>query len=91
MTTLFREPYELKTALDSNPPDVLGLSNYSWNHELALHFANYAKAKYPKVLTLMGGPNFPLTVSEQESYMRTMPTIDIAVRGPTYEGESTRI
>jgi hypothetical protein len=84
---IFREPEDLKEALDHDSPDVLALSSYSWNHNLALHFADYAKARHPQVLTLMGGPNFPLTVAEQESFLRGMSQIDIAVRGPTYEGE----
>jgi len=65
----------------------LVLSSYSWNHHLARSFARYAKAKKSQTLTLMGGPNFPLTSEEQESWLRTMPEIDIAVRGPTYESE----
>ena len=85
--TIIREPQDLKRILDSEPPDVLGLSSYSWNHELAYHFAEYAKGRKPDILTLMGGPNFPLTVEEQESYMRTLPAVDVGVRGPTYEGE----
>lgn len=84
---IFREPEDLKAALDDDTPDVLALSSYSWNHNLALHFADYAKARHPKLLTLMGGPNFPLTAGEQESFLRGMSQIDIAVRGPTYEGE----
>lgn len=85
--TIFREPEELKAAIDAGAPDILGVSTYSWNHRLALAFARYARAKNPAVLTLMGGPNFPLTSGEQESWMRTMPEIDVHVRGPTYEGE----
>ena len=84
---IIREPQDLKTVLDQGEVDVLGVSSYAWNHELACHFARYAKAKNSNTITLMGGPNFPLTVEEQESYMRTLPEIDIAVRGPTYEGE----
>lgn len=84
---IFREPQDLKLALDSDPPDILGLSSYAWNHKLSLHFANYAKSKKRSTLTLMGGPNFPLTPEEQESFLRDIPQIDIAVRGPTYEGE----
>src|SRR5262245_6396056 len=57
--TLFREPQDLKAALDRESPDVLGLSSYSWNHYLALSFARYCKARSPKTLVLMGGPNFP--------------------------------
>jgi radical SAM superfamily enzyme YgiQ (UPF0313 family) len=85
--SIVREPQDLKVILDAGVPDVLGLSSYSWNHELSYHFAEYAKARRPDALTLMGGPNFPLTVEEQESYMRTLPAIDVGVRGPTYEGE----
>ena len=84
---LFREPQELRAALDAQAPDVVGFSSYSWNHYLSLAFARYAKAKHPGVLTIMGGPNFPLTHAEQESWMRTMPEINAHVRGPTYEGE----
>lgn len=85
--TLFREPQELKAALDEAPPDALGLSSYAWNHELSLSFARYAKARSARTLTLMGGPNFPLTSEEQERFLREMPEIDIAVRGATYESE----
>ena len=85
--SIFREPQDLKAALDRARPDVVGFSSYSWNHNLALSFARYTKRKYPDAVTLMGGPNFPLTAPEQESFLRGMPEIDVAVRGPTYEGE----
>ena len=84
---IFREPLDLKAALDSEPPDVLGFSGYSWNHNLSCHFAEYAKGLRGDTVTLMGGPNFPLTAAEQEAFLRSMPMIDFAVRGPTYEGE----
>ena len=85
--TIFRDPMELKTAIDGAAPDVIGFSSYSWNHRLAEEFARYVKAKNPGVLTMMGGPNFPLTDAEQDDWIRTMPQIDAHVRGPTYEGE----
>ena len=84
---IFKEPQDLKAALDRQLPDVMGFSSYSWNHHLSLAFADYTKAKGPQVLTLMGGPNFPLTEEEQDSWIRTMPQIDMHVRGPTYESE----
>ena len=84
---LFREPEELKVALDDAPPDVLGLSSFAWNHNLATHFARYAKRRQASTITLMGGPHYPLTRPEMESWLRGMPEVDIAVRGPTYEGE----
>ncbi|TMV07035.1 radical SAM protein [Ruegeria sediminis] len=84
---IFRDPQELRAAIEKAAPDVIGFSSYSWNHHLALSFADFAKSINPNVLTLMGGPNFPLTEEEQESWIRTMPQIDMHVRGPTYEGE----
>lgn len=84
---LFREPQDLKAALDEQAPDLLGLSSYSWNHTLSTSLARYAKARHPRTVTMMGGPNYPLTAVEQESHLRGMPEIDIALRGPTYEGE----
>jgi radical SAM superfamily enzyme YgiQ (UPF0313 family) len=84
---IFRDPDDLKKALDGRLPDILGLSSYAWNHNLSRWFASYVKAKAPRVLTVLGGPNFPLTREEQESFLRTLPEIDVASRGPTYEGE----
>jgi radical SAM superfamily enzyme YgiQ (UPF0313 family) len=84
---IFREPDQFKAAIDAGVPDVVGFSSYAWNHNLAVHFADYVKAKSPGTLTLMGGPNFPLTTGEQESWIRSIPEIDLHVRGPTYEGE----
>ncbi|NNF92787.1 MAG: radical SAM protein [Boseongicola sp.] len=85
--SIYRDPAELKAVLDHEMPDVIGFSSYSWNHHLALAFAGYVKDRKPDALTMMGGPNFPLTVEEQDDWVRTMPQIDMHVRGPTYEGE----
>ena len=84
---LFREPQDLKVALDERAPDVLGLSNYAWNEELALHFARYAKARDPRTLTAMGGPNYPLVDEVRAAFLRTLDAVDVYTHGPTYEGE----
>jgi radical SAM superfamily enzyme YgiQ (UPF0313 family) len=84
---LFREPQDLRAALDAEPPDVLGLSNYAWNEELAHHFAGYARGGHPGILTVMGGPNYPLVPEVQEAFLRGLPDVDVYVSGPTYEGE----
>lgn len=84
---LFREPEKLKEAIDKQIPDVLGLSNYAWNEELAYHFAGYLKKRSPSSLITMGGPNYPLTKDVQESFLRGLPNIDCYINGPTYEGE----
>ena len=84
---IFREPEDLQAALNDRVPDMLGLSNYAWNHELSLCFARYAKKLAPGTLTLMGGPNFPLDPNSQEAFLRSRPEIDVVVAGRTYEGE----
>ena len=84
---IFREPQDLKAAIDSAPPDVLGLSNYAWNEELSHHFATYLKQRHPETLVCMGGPNYPLTEDIQESFLRSLTHVDVYVDGPTYEGE----
>lgn len=84
---IFREPQDLKAALDEQPPDLMGFSSYAWNERLSYHFAEYAKARSPQTLTVFGGPNWPLTEPVQEEFLRSQPAIDSYVDGPTYEGE----
>jgi radical SAM superfamily enzyme YgiQ (UPF0313 family) len=84
---IFREPQDLKKALDEEAPDILGLSNYAWNEELAYHFAGYAKKRTPAMLVAMGGPNYPLVDTVRERFLRGLPNVDVYVDGPTYEGE----
>jgi radical SAM superfamily enzyme YgiQ (UPF0313 family) len=84
---IFREPQDLKRALDDRSPSVLGLSNYAWNEELSNHFAGYAKRRDPRTLVAMGGPNYPLVDEVRSQFLRTLPNVDVYVDGPTYEGE----
>jgi hypothetical protein len=44
-TKLFKLPKDLDKALSARIPDVLCLSNYSWNFRLAYKFAQLAKEK----------------------------------------------
>ena len=85
--SIYRDPQDLKAAIDKTSPDVLGLSNYAWNEELSSHFAEYLKRKRPESLVCMGGPNYPLTEDIQELFLRSLPSVDVYANGPTYEGE----
>ena len=86
--SIFREPQDLKRALDAGTPDVLGLSNYAWNEELSNHFAQYAKARSRSTLVAMGGPNYPLVDNVRAEFLRGLPAVDVYIDGPTYEGET---
>ena len=46
--SLFKYPNTVIDAIKKNPPDVLGLSNYSWNSLLSERIANIAKLMNPK-------------------------------------------
>jgi radical SAM superfamily enzyme YgiQ (UPF0313 family) len=85
---IFREPEDLQRALEETAPAVLALSNYAWNEALSLHFGRYCRKRHPDTLVVMGGPNFPLTPPEQESFVRGVAdSVHVLVNGPTYEGE----
>jgi B12 binding domain len=68
---LFKYPDELAKALrEEPPPDILGLSHYIWNSQLSLAFARRIKERLPNVLTVLGGPQYPVNSIDQEDYLR---------------------
>lgn len=73
---LFKYPEKLIIALRTEQPQVIGFSNYMWNLELSYGFASTIKKKFPKVIVVMGGPNFPLLQEHQELFLRSRPAID---------------
>ena len=52
--SLFKYPQSAIEAIKEDPPDILALSNYSWNSHLSEHMAKLVKAINPDVI------NFPL-------------------------------
>src|SRR3989344_4109966 len=56
-TKLFKYPGDLIKAVEQNPPEIIGLSNYAWNEDLDLKLIKYFKSKHPNIITVMGGPN----------------------------------
>ena len=49
--SLFKYPKEIINAIKSNPPDMIALSNYSWNTNLAEFVASIAKKYNSSVIT----------------------------------------
>ena len=82
---LFKYPEKLIDALRTEQPHVIGFSNYMWNLELSYRFAEVMKAKFPRTIVVMGGPNFPLGKEHQESFLRSRPAIDFYIEK---EGEA---
>jgi radical SAM superfamily enzyme YgiQ (UPF0313 family) len=77
---LFKLPETLIEALQQGArPRVIGFSNYCWNEDLGTQFAKVIKSKYPDIVTIFGGPNYPTTAVEQERFLRSYPQIDFYV------------
>ena len=73
--TLFKHIDELEKAVVESPPDILGLSNYCWNERIGYEIFKIAKKANPDILTVFGGPNFPIDIPSQEEYMNSHPEI----------------
>jgi len=82
--SLFKYPKDVINEIKKNPPDVLALSNYSWNSLLSERVAKIAKLKNSKVVTVQGGPNFPHDAEQQLEFLKRRPNTDFHVE---LEGE----
>jgi len=81
---LFKYPDKLFAALKSDPPEILGCSNYVWNSNLAEWACEFAKQQDPRILTVQGGTNYPFRAEQQAEFLKARPHTDIYV---FYEGE----
>ncbi len=84
---LFVNPFELeKTVAKGFVPHMLCCSNYAWNGNLNYHYLSYYKKKYPELITVMGGPNYPGRHDLQKKFLLNRPDLDFYVY---LEGEET--
>jgi len=74
--TPFKYVDDLDRAIHDAPPDVLGMSNYPWNHDLGLQFFRMARSISPRTLSVMGGPNMPLEDELRSELLLQKPEID---------------
>ena len=81
---LFKFPSALEEAIVKEPPKILSFSNYSWNLEISYKMASLAKAHNPNIITVFGGPNFPILVEEKLKFLQARPNMDFYVE---LEGE----
>lgn len=74
--SLFKYVDDLEQALNDNPPDILGLSNYPWNFSLGQEFFRMARTLSPDTICVMGGPNIPLEDEGRDQFIKRNPLID---------------
>ena len=82
--SLFKYPQTVIDAIKADPPDVLALSNYSWNSYLSERMAQLAKQVNPDIVTVQGGNNFPHEASLYRDFLIDRPHTDLYVE---LEGE----
>jgi len=81
---LFKYPDKLFEAINNDDYDVLACSTYVWNKNLS-HFAcELAKSKKDNVITILGGPDFPLDPEQKLQYFQKNQYVDARV---LFEGE----
>lgn len=83
--TLFKYIDDIERAIEKSPPDILGLSNYAWNHRLGIEIFRIMREKNPNTLRVYGGPNLPADLETQEEFLNRYPEIDVYV---PIEGET---
>ena len=83
---LFKYPNEVIKQIKREKPDLVCLSNYSWNSNLSEHVASIAKNVNPNVIIAQGGPNFPHDDKQQIDFLKNRPSTDIFM---IMEGEIT--
>ena len=82
--TLFKYIDEIESTIINDPPDILGLSNYCWSHNVSYEMFKLCKEKNPNAITVWGGPNFPLDFPSRIKFMKHYSSVDAYI--PT-EGE----
>ena len=73
---LFKYPSDAIQNLKDNPPDVIALSNYSWNSNLSEYVASIAKEINPNIIVIQGGTNFSHQTELQEAFLRQRPNTE---------------
>ena len=77
--TIFKYIDDLEASIYENPPDVLALSNYVWNHRIGLEMFDLIHSQNPNAITVWGGPNFPQDIESQQSFLKNYSSVDFYV------------
>lgn len=81
---IFKDTKKALDILTSWIPDILGISQYSWNSELNLYVAELVKQNNPGCLVVAGGPNLNSSISRRVNFFKEYPFVDICI---SYDGE----
>jgi radical SAM superfamily enzyme YgiQ (UPF0313 family) len=71
----------LQQQFKNTPPDIVGISLYTWNEHLLLKNARWLKENYPDVLIVVAGPSAESNIL----FFQKHPYVDVVVLGPGAE------
>ena len=81
---IFKGVTPLLKAIETTPPDILGLTSYIWNKNLAIAVAEYTKKINPNALIIFGGPEIDINQYDLELFINKYACADLFVQ---HEGE----
>ena len=81
---VFKAVTPLIKEIKSNPPDVIGLTNYLWNNNLAIAIANLAKKINPDCVVVFGGPEIDKNSENTSILSQKYSNVDFFIQ---HEGE----
>lgn len=70
---------EFVKAVEEKPPFIIAASNYLWNIDLSYKLISLIKKKYPDVISIFGGPNYPDEYDEQIGWLKNRPYVDFYI------------
>jgi radical SAM superfamily enzyme YgiQ (UPF0313 family) len=76
---LFTDPDEIINEIEVGRPHLVGVSNYLWNSNISNKVCEIAKRIDREIVTVSGGPEFPINKIKRNQYMHNRPDIDFYV------------
>ncbi len=82
---LFKHPGDFINEFEEHAPDLVGLSNYTWNADLNDKTSRWIKSRSPETIVVFGGPNISYSPEGYERFFRTHDSTDFYI---PYQGEA---
>ena len=76
---LFKHPEKFMTAVNSNPPDIIGFANYGWNEQLNKEVGKHIRKLAPNTMIVAGGPNVDVDRNNRAIFLSEHDYIDYLI------------
>ncbi len=76
---IFKFVGDFLKAMKKEKPFIIGVSNYLWNINIGYKLISEIKKKYPNIITIFGGPNYPEGLKDQIEWLKKHPYVDFYV------------